>query len=114
MAIAAVRMNARANGVSIETDRRNLIGQINPEWTTILLGDMFYDEIFRDSLVSWVTKQQSSYKTTVFIGDPGRLPLTCHPIKENLVKVAEYELPVNCRLENNGLSTGYVWKLGNG
>ena len=107
-------MNAATNGVSIDMESRNLIGQINPDWTTILLGDMFYDEFFRDSLVSWVTEFYSEHGINVYIGDPGRLPLTNHPIKERLLKVAEYELPLSCQLENNGLSTGFVWKLGKG
>ena len=104
-------MNAAANGVCLETDCSNLIGQLNSDWSTILLGDMFYDEAFRDSLVSWLTKQYAKYRTNIYIGDPGRLPLTNHPIRSSLTKVAEYELPLSCRQENNGLSTGYVWKL---
>ena len=104
-------MNAAVNEVPLETDGSNLIGQLSSGWSTILLGDMFYDEIFRDSLVSWLTEQYAKYETDIFIGDPGRLPLTDHPIRNNLTKIAEYELPLSCRQENNGLSAGYVWKF---
>ena len=110
-AITAVNMNAAANGVSIETNCNNLIGQINSDWSTILLGDMFYDEAFRDSLVSWLTKQYAKCRTNIFIGDPGRLPLTNHPVRSRLTRIVQYDLPFICRQENNGLSTGYVWKL---
>ena len=112
VALTAIKMNATANGVSVDMERRNLIGQTSPDWTTILLGDMFYDEFFRDNLVSWLTGFYSEHGINVYIGDPGRLPLTNHPIKERLLKVAEYDLPISCQLENNGLSTGFVWKLG--
>ena len=114
VALQAVKMNAAVNGVHLELDSGNLIGQLCPDWSTILLGDMFYDEMFRDSLVSWLTKHYNSHETNIFIGDPGRLPLIHHPIKKHLLKVAEYELPRTCQLENNGLSTGYVWKLEKG
>ncbi|XP_045201671.2 electron transfer flavoprotein beta subunit lysine methyltransferase-like [Mercenaria mercenaria] len=114
VAIRAIQLNAAANGVTVKTCRDNLAGQLNPDWSTVLLGDMFYDEEFRDSLVTWTTELYSKYETNVFIGDPGRLPLVNHPIKNRLTKVAEYELSGACKEENNGLSTGYVWKLDKG
>lgn len=100
--------------MTVETCSNNLIGHLNPDWSTVLLGDMFYDENFRDSLVTWTTELFSKFKTNVFIGDPGRLPLLDHPIRNRLTKVAEYELTGSCKEENNGLTTGYVWKLDKG
>ncbi|XP_060593838.1 electron transfer flavoprotein beta subunit lysine methyltransferase-like [Ruditapes philippinarum] len=111
VAIRAIQLNSAANRVTVQTSRDNMIGQLNSEWSTVLLGDMFYDEEFRDSLVEWTTNLFSKFKTNVFIGDPGRLPFLDHPIRKRLTKVAEYDLDGSCKEENNGLSTGYVWKL---
>lgn len=104
-------MNARENDVTVNVDSNNLIGQFNSEWSTIILGDMFYDCDFRDDLILWLDKQCRRFQTRVFIGDPGRLPLTESIFRQRLEKVAEYKLPETCVKENNGMTRGYVWKL---
>ncbi|KAL4219771.1 Electron transfer flavoprotein beta subunit lysine methyltransferase [Mactra antiquata] len=110
-AIVATELNAAVNHVNLETSQENLIGNTQSDWSIVLLGDMFYDETFRDILVQWTTKLYHKFKTNVFIGDPGRLPLLNHPIRDSLTKVAEYDLSNVSKEENYGLSTGYVWKL---
>ena len=114
MAIEAIKMNAKENDVTLSTNSCNLIGQQNPDWDTILLGDMFYDEEFTDSLARWLTAHVANFETNVFISDPGRHALLEHPIKNRLTKVAEYELSESCKRENNGMLYGYIWKLGKG
>lgn len=110
-AYCAIKLNAQENDVSITVDSRNLIGHLNKAWSTIILGDMFYDCDFRDNLVQWLTEQCAKFDSKVYIGDPGRVPLTESSLQNRLTKVAEYELPPSCAMENNGLSQGYVWKL---
>lgn len=92
-------------------DLRNLIGQQSSEWSTILLGDMFYDSSVRDELVQWLIQHCRTFNSNVFIGDPGRLPLMESSITNTLVKMAEYELSEAVRKDNYGLTQGYVWKL---
>lgn len=111
VALEAIRMNAEENGVTITTSSKNYIGDVSSGWTTILLGDMFYDEEFRDKLVDWLVEQHRLYKTDIFIGDPGRLPLEHHPIKNRLTKLFTCELSENCKTENRGFSRGFVWQL---
>ena len=106
----AAKMNAELNNVYIHIDSRNLIGHVCKGFDVVLLGDMFYDITFADSIIQWVTSLLQN-NTEILIGDPGRLPLLSHPMKNILTKVAEYKLPSELAKENNGFSTGTVWKL---
>lgn len=110
-AISAIMLNAAMNNVNVVVESGNLIGQVNNKWKTIVLGDMFYDAAFRDVIIDWLTMQCREFKSNVFIGDPGRLPLIEHPIKSHLRKVGQYVLPKRCREENNGMTEGFVWQL---
>lgn len=107
----AIKLNARENDTHVDVDSRNLIGQQSSEWSTILLGDMFYDSALRDEIVQWLIQHCRTFNSNVFIGDPGRLPLMESSITNTLVKMAEYELPEAVRKDNYGLTHGYVWKL---
>ncbi|KAK3595715.1 hypothetical protein CHS0354_025337 [Potamilus streckersoni] len=110
VALIAVGLNATRNKVALEMDNTNLIGELNPDWSTVLLGDMFYDENFATIFSKWLPLLVERFGTDIFIGDPGRYPLKNHPVQSYLVKQAEYELPLNTRVENNGMTHGFVWK----
>ncbi|XP_072033034.1 electron transfer flavoprotein beta subunit lysine methyltransferase-like [Amphiura filiformis] len=110
VSIQAIKMNAALNHVTLETSTENFIGRHISDWDVILLGDMFYDNDFTNMVSDWL-KYLSSFNTTVLIGDPGRFYLQSHPIKKQLTKVFEVELPEQSRLENNGLTQGFVWQL---
>ena len=103
-------MNAALNHVTLETSLDNLIGCPITNWDVALLGDMFYDNDFTNMVSDWL-EYLSSRKINVLIGDPGRFYLQNHPIKKQLIKVFEVELPEQSRLENNGLTQGFVWQL---
>ncbi|XP_041378953.1 electron transfer flavoprotein beta subunit lysine methyltransferase-like [Gigantopelta aegis] len=106
----AAKMNAKLNDVSVQIDTCNLIGQTGRGWDVVLLGDMFYDASFADTVIQWVTTLMKN-NTEILIGDPGRLPLLTHPVKNTLTKVAEYKLPYELARENNGFTTGTVWTI---
>ena len=110
-AVCAIKMNVKENNVKVLVDSGNLIGQQNPDWSTIILGDMFYDCDIRDELVDWLIRHRQTFKSRVFIGDPGRLPLAESNLQGKLKKMAAYELPETCARENNGHTKGYVWQL---
>lgn len=46
----------------------------------------------------------------VIIGDPGRHGITKNDLY-NMELLAQYELPENCCIENNGFKYASVWKL---
>lgn len=126
VAAVAIEMNAKLNSVqttlSVSAEESHyhvlhpgfqicsasLLGHYNPLWDIILLGDMFYDSEFADMLCNWL-KDMAKQHVSIYIGDPGRGFLEKHDISKCLRKVAEYELSLECKIENSGLSTGCVW-----
>ncbi len=103
-------MNCQLNNVqNVELTSTNMIGHVEDSWDTVLLGDMFYDEAFANSVAEWVHVLHTSGKT-VFIGDPGRLCFIHHKLKDKLTNVLTVNLPEVCQWENNGLTQGFVWK----
>jgi len=109
VAIEAIKLNASDNGMDICVSSDNLIGCVHSDWDIVLLGDMFYDNHFVNIISEWVPSL-SFNGISVYIGDPGRLPLMEHPLKSKLKMECKYELPDNCLKENYGMDTGYVWK----
>ncbi|XP_071093042.1 electron transfer flavoprotein beta subunit lysine methyltransferase-like [Haliotis cracherodii] len=110
VATVAAKLNADVNLCGITVDSRNMIGSVCNQWDVIILGDMFYDSEFVSCISDWLNHYLKA-GTCVLIGDPGRLTFENHPMKSLLTKLAEYNLPEQSRLENNGLNTAGVWML---
>ena len=106
----AIRLNAKINNIDLAISTDNLIGQECDFWDLILVGDMFYDEEITKLITDWL-KIQGARGTKILIGDPGRMYLLEEPVFNHLEKVAEYEMPENCRQENNGLTHTCVWEF---
>ena len=71
---------------------------------------MFYDEVFTKVVADWLEILQRDFKKLILIGDPGRAAFVRHPISTKLKRVAKCELHPQCKMENNGLTYGYVWQ----
>ena len=96
----------------------------------VLVGDMFYDEhiggevynlcstfksLKKENEVSVCvlrSKHNDSPRPQVYVGDPGRWALEEHSrFHQSFACCAKYNLAEATRLENNGFSTGLVWRL---
>ena len=84
-AIAAVEMNAAANGVAIETVLGDLTTGGPPDVELLLAGDLFYDEVLAARVTSFLERCVAA-GVEVLVGDPFRAFL---PIGR-LVAQAEY------------------------
>jgi predicted nicotinamide N-methyase len=104
-AIAAIRLNAAFNAVSIETESRDLIGG-DSQWDTILVGDMCYERPLADRLTAWL-RALAARGTTVLLGDPGRAYLP----KDGLTEIARYSVPTSLDLEDRTLRETVIWQL---
>jgi predicted nicotinamide N-methyase len=101
----AVRLNAAANGVSIEFEGADLIGSmIAPD--VLLAGDVFYDRDFADALLPWFQRLAAGGKD-ILVGDPGRAYLP----KDRLEFCAVYEVPVTRALEDSEVKKTTVWRF---
>ncbi len=87
-AIAAIGLNAAANGVSVTPLLDDLTIGVPPAVDVVLVGDLFYEQELADA-VSAFLEQCLDVKIEVLIGDPWRAAL---PVKR-LRLLAEYPGP---------------------
>ena len=105
--VAAIKANADINDVILQVTSEDLLSQAVPDVDVILIGDLFYEKNVAQRCIAWA-QQAKAKGIDVLIGDPGRSYLP----KEQLVKVAEYSVPVSRDLEDAEIKQTAVWRLG--
>lgn len=104
-AVAAIGMNAKANGVAVTSLAADIVGQ-DGGWDTVLAGDICYERDLAARVTGWLL-DLSSRGATVLIGDPGRSYLP----KDRLESLAVYEVPVTRTLEDSDIKKSSVWRF---
>jgi predicted nicotinamide N-methyase len=104
-AIAAIRLNAGANGVHLLITRDDVIGAPGA-WQTILVGDMCYERPLAERLMVWLT-QRAKTGARVLLGDPGR---SYFP-KDGVEKLATYRVQTTRELEDREIRETSVYRL---
>ncbi|MDP4004923.1 methyltransferase [Methylobacterium sp. NEAU K] len=106
-AVAAIRLNAAANGVRerIEPVSTDLLGT-SPEASLVFAADVFYERDLAQAVTGWLSDLQAR-GVTVLIGDPGRAYLP----RERLECLATYAVPVSRALEDAEIKRSHVWRL---
>ncbi|MDF2688892.1 MAG: nicotinamide N-methyase [Microvirga sp.] len=104
-AIAAISVNAQANGVAVTPLTADIVGQ-DGGWDTVLAGDICYEHDLAARVIEWLFAL-SSRGATVLIGDPGRSYLP----KDRLEILAAYEVPVTRTLEDSDIKKSSVWRF---
>lgn len=104
-AIAAIQLNAAANGIVVKGEKRDVIGW-DEGWDVILAGDVCYEQGMAARVIDWLAGLQAR-GADVLIGDPGRSYLP----KARLVEIASYDVPVVGALEHNEIKKTGVWRL---
>ncbi|TXM88882.1 methyltransferase [Methylobacterium sp. WL116] len=106
-AIAAIPLNAAANGVSgrIATSSADLIGTV-PDVDLVLAADIFYERDLAGAVGDWLGRLHAA-GTTVLIGDPGRSYLP----RARLEAIASYAVPVTRALEDAEINQSHVWRF---
>jgi predicted nicotinamide N-methyase len=113
-AIAAVGMNARANGVRIGVRCENLLGaggaggkpEAGDDADVVLAGDVFYDRAMADQVMPFL-RQALARGATVLVGDPGRSEL---PLDE-LELLATYPTVTAAAYADAEIGHVYVYRL---
>ena len=100
-AVAAVTLNAAANGVLIEAVCADLLDGPAPEADVLLVGDLFYDRQTAARLLAWLDRCPG---IDILVGDPYR----AHLPQTRLHRLAEYEVP---DFGASGAQTGAVFRF---
>ncbi len=107
-AVSAIGLNAALNGVTFDVTRDDLLAAPPPACDVVLVGDLFYEKSLAARALVWL-QQAEAAGSLVLIGDPGRSYLP----KDELVKLAEYNVPVTRELEDSEIKRSAVWRLRN-
>jgi predicted nicotinamide N-methyase len=105
LALAAIELNAAANGVFVEEIENDIIGT-NGRWDTILAGDMCYERPLAERLTIWL-RSLASDGARVLIGDPGR---NYFP-QGGVQRLATYEVPTSLDLEDREMRETSVYGI---
>jgi predicted nicotinamide N-methyase len=105
-ATTAAGMNAALNHVSLEIKLADILLQQPPSADVILVGDLFYEKTLASRCLAWL-RQAQRQGAKIFTGDPGRSYLP----KDQLEKLAEYNVPVTRDLEDAEIKKTAVWQL---
>jgi predicted nicotinamide N-methyase len=106
IAIAAVQLNARANGRRIAVVRRDVLDEDPPDVDVIVAGDCWYDAALAERVRPWLRRAHDQ-GIHVVIGDPGRRYLST----DELVERAAYDVRTTTELEDLALKKGRVYVL---
>lgn len=104
-AIAAIQLNAAANGVRVDAQHADSVG-IDEGWDAIFAGDICYERDMAERMVGWLERLHGR-GALVLIGDPGRSYLP----RERLEALATYQVPVTRSLEDAEIKTTHVWRF---
>jgi predicted nicotinamide N-methyase len=106
LAAAAIELNARANGVRVSIERRDVLDSEPPDADMIVAGDCWYEAALAARVMPWLRRAQGR-GIDVLIGDPGRRYL---PTAE-LTMLATYDVRTTTELEDLDLKRGTVYAL---
>lgn len=106
LAAAAVGVNARLNGVTVETLVADVIGTPQPDVDVIFAGDVCYEDALAARALAWL-RGLAAQGRTVLLGDPGR---TYAP-KDGIERLAEYAVPTTRELEDREIRQTAVLRL---
>jgi predicted nicotinamide N-methyase len=107
-AIAAARLNARANRVRLDLVGRDVLDEPPPGVDVVLAGDCWYEGGLGERATAWLRGAAAAASgPTVLLGDPGRRYLP-----SDLLRVAGYEVRTTTELEDLAQKTAGVFAFG--
>jgi predicted nicotinamide N-methyase len=104
-ALAAIRLNATANGVAVAARRADAAGA-DESWDAVFAGDICYERDMAERTVAWLERLHAR-GALVLVGDPGRSYLP----RDGLEPLATYRVPVTRTLEDADIKTTHVWRF---
>ncbi|MBQ1051280.1 methyltransferase [Micromonospora sp. C51] len=106
LAVAAVALNAEANGVRVDAELGDILDGDAGDAEVILAGDVFYSEAMANRVLRFLLRATRA-GASVLVGDPGRAFLP----RERFNELATYDVPVSEALESVRVKRTTVWRL---
>jgi len=106
VAAEAMSLNANLNDVHLDIRTEDLVGDMDPAFEIVLVGDVFYDKEIADAVLPWL-KMLAADNRTVLVGDPGRFYLP----QMGLERIARYHSETTGLMEDTDLRNAGVWRL---
>jgi predicted nicotinamide N-methyase len=106
LALAAITLNAEANGVQVETTKADLLGAEPAVFDVVLVGDLFYERALAERVLTFVEAARQR-GAEVLVGDPRRSYFPSDRFRQ----VALYSVPVTRELEDAEIKRSAVWRL---
>ncbi|MEV0722343.1 50S ribosomal protein L11 methyltransferase [Micromonospora purpureochromogenes] len=107
-AVAAVALNAEANGVRVDAEFGDILDADAGDAEVVLAGDVFYSEAMARRVLRFLLRAaRSGAGARVLVGDPGRAFLP----RERFRELAAYDVPVPEALESVRVKRTTVWEL---
>lgn len=108
-AVAAMELNARANGCRVTALHRDVLDEEPPaagEIDVILAGDCWYEERLARRVLPWLERARAR-GVDVLLGDPGRRYLPTGALRE----LASYDVATTSDLEDLDHRQGHVYSF---
>jgi predicted nicotinamide N-methyase len=106
LALAAVELNAAANGVAVRTVPGDQLDTDAHGADVVLAGDVFYDAEITALVLPFLTRA-AARGALVLLGDPDR----AHLPRDRFTAQARYEVPVPLTLESAETRSATVWRV---
>ena len=105
-ALAAIRLNAEANDVSLDVVDRDLLAAPAAGYDLILCGDVCYERPMAERVLAWLQASVAA-GAEALVADPGRAYLP----KTGLEEIASYDVPTPLDLENRTMMMTRVYRF---
>jgi predicted nicotinamide N-methyase len=89
--VAAIELNAAANGVRVDVTVEDLLDADPPDVDVILAGDVWYERDMAERVMTWLSRSSAR----VLLGDPGRAYLP----RDGWVELSSYDIATTRDLE---------------
>ncbi|MCB9949200.1 MAG: methyltransferase [Rhodospirillaceae bacterium] len=106
LAMMALRLNAAANGLAVDTTTADLVGQALDGIDVVLAGDVCYEKPMAARVTGWLRVLAAAGKT-VLLADPGRTYLP----QGGLDPLARFTVPTTLELEDRDRRDTVVWQV---
>jgi predicted nicotinamide N-methyase len=106
LAIAAIRINAEANGVAVSAELADILDQGKGDAEVVFAGDVFYSRAMADRMLSFL-QRAAEQGAQVLIGDPDRAFLP----RQALHPITTMDIPVPEALESTQVKRTTIWEV---